>query len=336
MKYVHILSYVRNAIWAIDPEKLDEIVSLLAFRAAGNTFTPDEIAARIASSESGVSAPRGAAIAVVPLRGTIAHRMGTMAESSGGMSAERFTSMIRSAAADPNVGAILIDCDSPGGTIPGVPEAADAVFAARETKKVVALANGQMCSAAFWICSQAHEIVAIPSLLEPKIGSIGAYSVHQDVSAALEKAGIKTTIVSAGKYKTEGNPFEKPSEEYLAMRKADAEVVLGQFVQTVARGFGVSASEVRNGFGEGRALSAVDAKKAGMVHRIASVEDTIARLSSHQGRSRVGAMADASVRPEGIDIAAEIARQEGIVAAEAAKILDRKTEGEDRARRLLL
>lgn len=292
MKYHRVLSYVRNAVWAIDTGKMDEILAVLAHRAAGHLFTADEIQARIGAGAETPSASQSGSIAIVPLRGTIAHRMGSMDESSGGMSAERFTAMIRTVVADPSIGTILLDVDSPGGTVPGVPEAADAVFAARETKKIIAIANSQMCSAAYWIASQAHEIVGLPSAYEGKIGSIGAFGVHQDISAALEKEGIKTTFISAGKYKTEGNPFEPLSAEALAVRQAQVDEAYSQFVKAVARGRGVTPAAVRGGFGEGRALSAKDAKAAGLIDRIGTMDETLARLSSAQGRSRVGMRAE--------------------------------------------
>jgi signal peptide peptidase SppA len=257
MKYTHILNYVASQPWAILPSKMDELMAVLAYRAAGHVFTEDEIQARIGSGAAGVSAPSGSAIAVVPLRGVIAHRMGGMDESSGGMSAERFTRMIQAAVADPQIGTILLDVDSPGGTIPGLQEAADAVYQARDTKKFVAVANSKMASAAYWIASQAHEIVGIPSALEPSIGSIGVFVVHQDLSAALEKEGIKTTIISAGKHKTDGNPFQPLSDTRRAQLQGAVDETYGAFIKAVARGRGVSASDVRSGYGEGQAMSAL-------------------------------------------------------------------------------
>lgn len=277
MKYGHILSYVAQTPWAILPSKMEEILSVLAFRAAGHIFTKDEIRARIGEPQPATSAKRGA-VAVIPLRGVIAHRMGGMDEASGGMSAERFTAMLRTAVADESIGTIVLDVDSPGGTIPGVPEAADAVFQARESKRVVAVANSMMASAAYWIASQAHEIVAIPSALDRSIGSIGAFVAHQDLSAHLEKEGVKVTLIKAGKHKADGNPFEPLSDEAKAHIQASVDEAYDRFVKAVARGRGVSATDVRGGYGEGRALSAGDAKAAGLIDRIATFEDTVSRL----------------------------------------------------------
>jgi ClpP class serine protease len=73
------------------------------------------------------------------------------------------------------------------------------------------------------------------------VGSIGVFLAHQDLSAALEKEGVKVTLISAGKFKTEGNPFEPLSDDAKgasagACRRAAYEA----FVKAVAKGRGVS------------------------------------------------------------------------------------------------
>ncbi|OFW37644.1 MAG: hypothetical protein A3J29_06110 [Acidobacteria bacterium RIFCSPLOWO2_12_FULL_67_14b] len=289
VKYGHILSYVASTPWAILPDKMQELLSVLAFRAAGGEFTADEIRARL--GEDGGAPPAAAkrgAVAVIPLRGVIAHRMGTMAESSGGMSAERFTKLVQQAAADDSVGSILIDVDSPGGTIAGLTEAADAVFAARDAKRVVAIANATMASAAYWIASQAHELVAIPSALDRCIGSIGVFTVHEDLSEHLAKEGVKITLIRAGKHKAEVTPFAPLSDEQQAELQAGVDAAYGVFVKHVARGRGVPVADVRKGYGEGRALSAVDAQAAGLIDRIATFDETLARLVGRGSRAGAG------------------------------------------------
>jgi capsid assembly protease len=322
--YGHILSYVARTVWAILPEKMDEMLAILAHRAAGRILTNEEIQARIGDPQPPIAAKRGS-IAVIPLRGVIAHRMGSMDESSGGMSAERFTAMLRAAVADESVGTIVLDVDSPGGTIPGVPEAADAVFNARETKRVVAVANSTMASAAYWIASQAHEIVAIPSALDGSIGSIGAFVVHQDLSAHLEKEGVKVTLIKAGKHKADANPFEPLSDEAKTQIQGNVDAAYGQFVKAVARGRGVTAAAVRAGYGEGRALSAPDAKAAGLIDRIATFDETIARLAGRGARA-VGMRAE----EDEVAIVAE-----GVPVVGAPVVVQRLPEN-DRARRFNL
>jgi len=279
MKYTHIARYVAETPWAILPAKMTEILGVLAYRAAGYAFTPEEIRARLSADDSGDYEPTVAssgAVAVIPIRGVIAHRMSSMEESSGGASTEGIAKMLRAAMADASISTILLDVDSPGGTVTGVAELASELFAMRgKGKKIIAQVNGMAASAAYWLAAQADEIVSLPSGMA---GSIGVFMAHEDLSKALQQQGINVTLISAGKYKTEGNPFEPLSDEAKAVKQAQVDAAYAQFVQDVARGRGVSASEVRTGYGEGRTLSAKDAKAAGLIDRIATMDETVGRL----------------------------------------------------------
>jgi signal peptide peptidase SppA len=209
--------------------------------------------------------------------------MGGMDESSGGTSCERIGSMIDAVAADPSIGTIVYDCESPGGTVPGIQELAAKMFALRGQVTQVAQINSLAASAAYWLVAQCDERVCTPS---GTAGSIGVYSAHQDLSKALEREGISVTLISAGRYKTEGNPLGPLSPEALAVRQASVDAAYAQFTTDVARGLGVSAQAVRSGYGEGRALSAKDAKAAGLIDRIATMDDTLGRLVGRSASRR--------------------------------------------------
>jgi signal peptide peptidase SppA len=288
MKYPHICSYVASTPWAILPDKLTELVSVLAFRASGQTLSADEIRARIGGDpEAPAAATKRGAVAVIPIRGVIAHRMGGMDESSGGTSAERVGLMLKAIAADDSIGTIVYDIDSPGGTVPGVQELAAQMFALRGKKTQIAQVNSLAASAAYWLASQADEIVSIPS---GTAGSIGVFTAHQDMSEALKAEGVNVTLISAGKYKVEGNPFEPLSDETKAVIQERVDTAYAQFVKDVARGRGVSVADVRGGYGEGRALGAKDALAAGLIDRIGTMEDTIGRAVGK--RSSIGMRAE--------------------------------------------
>jgi signal peptide peptidase SppA len=319
MKYAHIARYVGDTLWAIEPDKLRTLLSVLAFRASGQEFTAEEIQARIGEGRGASEASTRGAVAVIPVRGMIAHRMGSMDDSSGGTSCERIAAMIDQVAADPAVGTIVYDYDTPGGTVTGVPELADKMFALRDVKKQIAVINGMCASAGYYLASQCDEIVCIPS---GQAGSIGVYSAHNDLSAALEKAGIKVTLISAGTYKTEGNPFEPLSEEALAVKQASVDAAYGQFVKAVARGRGVTPAAVKSGFGEGRVLKATDAKAAGLIDRIGTMEQTLSKA--------LGSNSGAGMRAEASD--AELAA----IHAGAASVVDQAVEDLRARRRRLL
>ena len=284
VKYRHIINAVSDKPWAILPGTLAVIVDLLSYRSRGHRLTTAEVDSRIAEGRSAAAARRSqartqGAEAVLPLFGVIAPRAAALNSVSGpsGTGVDAFTQMFRQALADPSVGSILIEVDSPGGRVDQIPELAAEIRAARGQKPITAIANTTAASAAYWIAAQCDELVVTPS---GEVGSIGVYCAHEDLSAAMEQDGVKVTLISAGKFKTEGNPFEPLSEEALAAVQADVDAYYGMFVADVAKGRGVAVADARDNFGQGRMVMARDAVKAGMADRVATFDDTVRRLAS--------------------------------------------------------
>lgn len=269
--------------WAILPEKLAEIRSVLVHRMRGEVIAAEEREAWLKKAEERTRARRAGSVSVLPVFGTIAQRMNVMMAMSGGTSTEILEREIRQAIADPDVSAIVLDVDSPGGTVSGLPEIHSIIMDARNQKPIVASVNSFSASAAYWITSAASEIAVTPS---GEVGSIGVFAMHVDESAALEQEGVKVSLISAGKFKTEGNPFEPLTEEARAAIQADVDAYYSMFVRDVARGRGVSVNDVREKFGEGRMVLAKDAKAAGMVDRVETLNETVARLSRAIGGRR--------------------------------------------------
>jgi signal peptide peptidase SppA len=175
------------------------------------------------------------------------------------------------------VGTIVLDVDSPGGTVYGVPELAHKIQAGRDRKPIVAVANAEAASAAYWLASAASEIVVTPS---GNVGSIGAYAMHVDQTALNESLGVKPKYIAYGKYKTEGNPDEPLSDEAEEEIRKRVNRYGVMFEEAIAANRGVPLATVRADYGQGRMLDADSAKRAGMVDRVESFEATIARLLS--------------------------------------------------------
>ena len=195
----------------------------------------------------------------------------------------------RAAMADPDIGRVILDVDSPGGQVGGVEELAREIYQARGQKPVTAIANGLAASAAYWIATAADEFVVTPS---GQVGSIGVFGMHQDVSAALEKDGVKVTMVSAGKYKTEGNPFEPLTDEARAAMQGMIDEYYSLFVDAVARNRGVDAAAVRGGFGEGRVVTAQAAVRLGMAARVAPFDEVVSGMLARPRGGQKAARAD--------------------------------------------
>lgn len=276
MKYAHILMAVASECWAIDPDKLDQIVAFLALQASGEKLSAEEVEARITRQAERDVQRRSGDVAILPLRGVIANRMNMMSEISGGTSSESFGKMFDMAVADSGVKAIILDTESPGGVVTGTDELSSKIYDARGKKPIIAHVNGYAASAAYWIATAADEVVMTASA---EVGSIGVIGVHDDVSAALEKMGVKKTIFKAGKFKGEGNSFGPLSEEAMAYRQQQADSYYDDFVRAVARNRGVSMSAVRDGFGQGRMVRADAAIAEGMANSIATLDETITRFS---------------------------------------------------------
>lgn len=278
----HVRAWVYSQAWAIEPGKLSEILGVLELRASGFRISDEDIAEVAgASPAADRRAPRRGPVAVLPIMGTITHRASFITEASGFASTQKLSRQFAELAADPEIRAIVLDVDSPGGTVPGVPELAEQIYRARTPDRpIVAVANSLAASAAYWLAASADEIVATPSAT---VGSIGVFSVHADLSRALDAEGVKYTLISAGKYKTEGNPYEPMGEDAQAAQQAFVDAFYNRFVADVARGRGVEDRAVREGYGEGRVLGANAARSAGLIDRIGTLEATIARYAGAGG-----------------------------------------------------
>lgn len=295
-KLQNVLRAFYGSEWAILPEKLAEIEALLHLKAEGSELR-EELRARYASMSRPQDGTVGQ-IAVLNMFGTISQRMNALSEFSGGTSTELFMKAFREARDNPAVTAILINADTPGGSVPGVPEASDEIYAARGIKPIKTLVNPMMASAGVWIGSAADEIIAIPSASD--IGSIGVLIMHTDTSAADAESGIKRTIIQSTPYKAEGNPHQPLSEETLAHYQSRVLAIHAEFVEAVARNRGVTVAKVNADFGQGRTLRAVDAMKAGLVDRIATYEEVLAELGSvaSSATTRVTAAVPSGFNPE--------------------------------------
>ena len=310
------LLQLESRTWAIVPE------TLLSMRAMNyDEATLQQVAAHLADTSAAAAArPRSGPtiegdVQVIKLKGVITPNVSILALIFGlGSGLSMFREDLRQAAADPDVGAIVLDIDSPGGVVDLIPETAAEVREAAAQKPVVAVANTLIASAAYWIASGATEIVVTPS---GEVGSIGVYAEHRDISAALEEAGVKPTLVSAGKYKVEGNPYEPLDEEAYNAIQTGVNDYYNAFVKDVAKGRNVSVGDVKNGYGEGRVLTAQRAVDAGLADKVATLDETIQGFT-RRSRSTMGSRQSKLGEGETIEYSAE--DRERLVAM--ASILD--------------
>ena len=216
-------------------------------------------------------------IAIINVFGSLVNRGAFIGSYSGMTSYEGLKHQISSAAADPDVRAIVLDIDSPGGEAVGAFEVADVVRAAADRKQVTACVNGMACSAAYAIASGAPRIVTTASGIS---GSIGVVMMHADYSNKLHQAGIVPTMIFAGARKVDGNPYEKLSAEVKGELSAEINRFYDLFVASVATGRqGMTIDAIRAT--EARTYIGADAVSIGLADAVGSFESVLSDLTGH-------------------------------------------------------
>ena len=143
--------------------------------------------------------------------------------------------------ADDNVREIAFQVDSPGGVVAGCFELVDDLYEMRGQKKITAYVEGGGYSAAYAISSVADEVVVSRM---GGVGSVGVVTTHVDLSAMVEKQGIKVTYIFAGKHKVDGNPFEELSDSVRARIQKRIDRTYAIFTETVARNRNMPVEDV--------------------------------------------------------------------------------------------
>lgn len=274
-----------NAPWAILPEKLTEIKDIYATHLRGDKIDLKGIEARIGrplnNRSQEIEVRDG--VAIIQIEGVLAPKMNLMNDISGGTSTQMVGNQIKQALADETIKAIILEIDSPGGAVTGTMELVDQIFNARGQKPIVTLAQGTMASAAVWIGTAADRVYIASRT--SNVGSIGVVAKHVDVSGAEEKQGIKTTEISAGKFKRIASEFEPLSKEGREHIQERVDEIYSIFVESIARNRGVSVGTVLKDMADGRLFIGDKAIKAGLVDGVSTLDALVKQLSNSGGES---------------------------------------------------
>jgi len=316
MRFEHLLAAFAAEPWAIQREKLGVLADILVARAEGEKLFSNEFAAAVSDARAKEIAEVDGKVALIPVYGVLANKMDAFSAMSGGTSYAGIKKALHAALSNEDVKAVVLDIDSPGGSVPGTEELSAEIRSLRGGEKpIIAQVNSLAASAAYWIAASADEIIVTPS---GRAGSIGVYTAHDDISAALEKRGIKRTYISAGKHKVEGNETEPLGKDMLAHIQDSVNRSYNRFVAAVAEGRGTTVGKVEDGYGQGRTFYAEALMDRGMVDRVATLEETIARYggSSESDTVRRIKAANQSRREAAEVLAAKMAAGEQVTKRE--------------------
>jgi capsid assembly protease len=278
---------VVTAPWAIQPEKLLEIRAIYETHLRGEKIDLKAVEARLGAPL--VNEPRPysviGGVAVVPVIGVLAKRANLFMQVSGGTSTQQMQGWLAQAAADPAVSAIVLEVDSPGGQVDGVQQFAQQVRQIRaDGKPVVAWINGIGASGGYWIASAAERVLIADATTV--VGSIGVVATHVDVSKREAALGLKTTEITAGKYKRIASPYAPLSEQGRATIQEQVDAIYSVFVEAVAEQRGVSVETVLSDMADGRVFIGQQAVAAGLVDGVSTLDALIAELQPRPGAGR--------------------------------------------------
>jgi signal peptide peptidase SppA len=290
--------------WAITPEIYSEIQDGYSRHMRGEKIDVKGIEARVGTPMNPVLGDYSIAngVAVISLDGPLAKRMNLLMQVCGGTSTEIAGQQIQEALDDPSVSAIVLAIDSPGGTVDGTQALANLVYSARDTKPIITVGDGVMASAAMWIGSAASKVfIANDTTM---VGSIGVVMAHVDVSGAEAQRGVKTTEITAGKYKRVASQYGALSEDGRADIQSKVDYIYSVFVDDVARNRGVDAETVLKNMADGRVFIGRQAVDAGLVDGVATLEEIVARAAAGEFALTPGNQARAETSSGDVDAVA--------------------------------
>ncbi|BCX04317.1 MAG: hypothetical protein KatS3mg053_2255 [Candidatus Roseilinea sp.] len=222
----------------------------------------------------------GPAVAVIGVNGPIVSGEAPEFDLTGPTAVAASASiarLIRQAARDPQVKAILLRVDSPGGSVIGSDEI---YYALKQANKPVVVQMGALAaSGGYYVSMAADHIVAHPDTLT---GSIGVISEFTNIEGLYEKLGLRSTVIKSGEFKDFGNPTSPFTEEDRKLWQAVIDETYENFVKIIADNRGMTVEEVKR-LADGRIYTGRQAYALKLVDQLGYFEDAVNEAASRGG-----------------------------------------------------
>jgi len=257
----------KGASWAILPAHYEAIAEQYQAAIADTAIMKE--AAAYTGKEGEIKLNIRDGVAIINISGTITSQTSFFSWLYGGAAIPAIRSELEAALNNPAVKSIVLNINSPGGTVAGVNDLAEYIKGIQ--KPVIAYSDGLMCSAAMWIGSAADKIVIGKTA---EAGSIGVLMVHTDYSGMDKEMGIKSTVLKAGKYKALGNSYEPLSKEAEDTIQAELDYLYSIFVEAIATNKKITVDEALK-MADGKIFIGQQAVDIGLVNQIGTMETAI-------------------------------------------------------------
>lgn len=214
-------------------------------------------------------------IAILPVTGTLVHKLGAMRPFSGMTGYDGITARLEQAVADPTVRGILLDIDSPGGQVDGAFDCSDMIQRLGMQKPVWALTNDMACSAAMLLASACSRRLVTQT---GRMGSVGVLMVHSSYAGMIEERGMEITMIFSGNHKVDGNPYERLPEDVRTEFQSKIDATRQMFAQKVSTSTGMTLQAVLDT--EAAVYSGEEAVSIGFAAEVVNSADAVATMVS--------------------------------------------------------
>jgi signal peptide peptidase SppA len=274
---MNLVDFLRSP-WAIIPDRLLDIQAIYAQHLSGPKIDIEAIEARLGrplANDQQEYRMEDGGVAVLSISGVISNKANMFTRVSGGASAQLLTQQLASMRADPRVRAVVLDFDTPGGSVFGIPAMAAEIRALASEKPTVSVSTGMMASAGYWTGSASNAVYI--SGETDYVGSIGVVATH---SYNPRNPGAQVTEITAGKYKrmaSDNAPLDNDGRAYI---QSQVDEIYRAFVASVAENRRASVDDVLEKMADGRIFIGQQAIDAGLADGIATVETMVERMAT--------------------------------------------------------
>lgn len=223
-------------------------------------------------------------VAIIPVVGTIDSETESTWVGTRPSMVQEVVAHLGKAAADPDVKAVVLQIDSPGGTV----TASDIIyreiekFKSRSNARIVAAMMDVAASGGYYVASASDRIVAHPTTVT---GSIGVIFIRPNIAGLMDKIGATAEINKSGTHKDMGSPFREPNEEEDKLFQEIIDEYYDRFVDIVAKHRGLDRETVIK-VADGRVYTGLQARKAGLVDSVGYLSDAVLEAKNIAGLPR--------------------------------------------------
>lgn len=222
-------------------------------------------------------------IAKLVVEGTIIDDGTSGLFSTGGYNHSSFMKQLAKIKNDSTIKGILLEINSPGGSVYETAEITRALKEIQKDKKIPIYASmeSQAASGGYYIAANSDRIFATEDTMT---GSIGVIMSSMNYSGLMEKLGITDATIKSGALKDIGSSSRPQTKEDKEVLQAFVDSMYGRFVKVVAEGRDMDEAAVRK-LADGRIYDGAQALENGLVDEIGYPDQALQALRKDKGLS---------------------------------------------------